>query len=199
MTAGPNAMGTQEKKGSAFCDDYMLLSSALCRYSELCASGQVREPFEVASSLIQFLAFTVRQQYNISVRAESIIDYANYAISLVNHTDAQVHVMRWKRRTPTNPSRKETTSSNFGRNASITSTVQDKTGRDEERTRWKLLEGCRMLLLVEPENPNSAPFNSSSLFLPNVIESFAAVHLILSTSSINDLSHHRLFTIPVCS
>lgn len=50
----------KRKKESAFLDDYMLLSSALCRYSELGASGHVREPFGATSSLIQFLAFTGR-------------------------------------------------------------------------------------------------------------------------------------------
>ncbi len=47
--------------------------------------------------------------------------------------------------------------------------------------------------------PNSAQSSSSNLFLPNVMESFAAVHLICQLLQSMISPHHCLFTIPVGS
>jgi hypothetical protein len=112
-------------------------------------------------------------------------------IPLLNHTDAQVHTMRCKRTTPANtpPQPKKTRASDFDRNASMTSTVQDETGRDEETNKiesFREADGCCCRSSQKTEFP--AQSDSSNRFPPKIIGKLCSSTSHLSTSSINDPS-----------
>jgi hypothetical protein len=90
----------------------------------------------------------------------------------LSQTDAQIHTIRCKRRTPTQPPFTEKTSASDFRRKCIndTSTVQDKIGRDEETNKIETFREAVGLLLSLEQKIEFSPRSGSSIpFPPKII------------------------------
>jgi len=90
----------------------------------------------------------------------------------LSQTDAQIHTIRCKRRTPTQPPFTEKTSASDFRRKCIndTSTVQDKIGRDEETNKIETFREAVGFLLSPEQKIEFSPRPGSSIpFPPKII------------------------------